>query len=137
MNPGDARPGVVTLACVISIGLTASELAWLFLDDVGQGDQIDVSILLGLAVVLGLPLLFAPPAFFRRNWGRIGLIVCAAVGVLSVPLVLVLDGTSSLLESAASALANLLYLVAQVLIVVLLLLPQSTRWYRPSPMVQA
>jgi hypothetical protein len=106
------------------------EAAWLLV-----GEPTGVRFLQTVLVVMTvLPLLFAISAFFRHGWARIGLAAVGLLGVLSFPLRLALESDLPLRGFSASIVfENVLYAGANALIVVLLFLPQSSRWFRTRP----
>jgi hypothetical protein len=72
------------------------------------------------------PVIFAVAAFLRRRWGRLWLVVISALDALIIPLVAVLDDETAGLTDVESWLHS----AASAVVVVLLLLPASNRWFR-------
>jgi hypothetical protein len=127
MNGSVTRPWTVTTGCAISITI----FVWNFVS-AGSDELLAemgglLALLLPLLLALGIvPMIFTIAAFFRRNWGRIGLVVIAALDVLAVPFVMHLE--QEMVEPIDAE--TVLYAIAGVLAVVLLFMPASNEWYR-------
>lgn len=121
------RPWTVTTGCAISIAI----LVWNLVSAVSDELLAEMGGLLALLMVLLLalgvvPMIFTIAAFFRRNWGRIGLAVMTALGVLAVPFVMHLG--QEMVETIDAE--TVLYAIADVVAVVFLFMPASNEWYR-------
>ncbi len=124
MKEQSLRPMAVAVACAISLILCLWDMVWAFSGD-GTEDVPYLETL--LAAVNVIPLVFTVAAYLGRQWGRIGLIVITALGVLVLPfVVLVGEGEWAEVIYVESA----LYTAAAVVVLVLLMRPASAAWYR-------
>ena len=123
MKEAVSRPRTVSLACALSFVLCMWDIGWALS---GEGLE-DMPYFRVFLVALNLiPLAFTVAAYIGRYWGRIGLLVVTALGVLPLPLVIFFEkGWGQELD-----VETLLYSAAAILVVALLLLPASGAWYR-------
>jgi hypothetical protein len=125
MHRSIERPWTIALACAASFAISV----WDVVSSVSGGESIDSHFFLALLVALIiLPVIFTFAAFFRRNWGRIALAVITGLGLVSVPLfALFLEEMAGPLDSEA-----VLYAIAETVVIALLFVPVSNKWYRRS-----
>src|SRR5262245_43831820 len=115
------RPWTVTLGCALSVAICA----WDIVDIAADPELLESVGWLALILTLPvLPLIFTTAAFLRRKWGRIVMAVIAALGVVCVPVLMLLE-TGGPVDGE-----TVLYAVVDVGAVVLLYLPLSNAWYR-------
>lgn len=129
MNGGIARPWTVALGCAVSLAISVWDIANAVSDEEIVQSRGFLALLLALSMI---PVIFTIAAFVRRNWGRIGLAVITALGVVSFPFLMLLG------EEAAGPLdaETMLYAFADVVVIVLLFVPLSNDWYR-SPRAES
>jgi hypothetical protein len=128
MSESGKRPWTVLSACVVSVGISVWDIVSSMSE---EAELIDSGYFLALlAALMLIPLLFTIAAFFRRNWGRIGLAVITVLAFLSVPLFALFPEMGTLSIDAETV----LYSVAEVVVLVLLFVPPSNAWYRIEPL---
>ena len=117
------RPWTVAVACAVSLVLCTWDIVWAF-----SGEELeDVPYFLPLLVALNcVPLVFTVAAYVGRGWGRVGLLVVTALGVLALPLIMLLGGD----WAQEMDVETVLYTVAAIAVIALLVLPASGEWYR-------
>lgn len=103
---------------------------WDVVSAVSEEESVESYYFLSLLAALTiLPVIFTLAAFFRRNWGRIALAVITGLGLVSVPLfALFFEELAGPLDAE-----TVLYTVAEIVVIVLLFVPVSSKWYRRSP----
>jgi hypothetical protein len=115
----------VAVACAVSLVLCVWDI---FLAVSGEEIE-DMPYFRAVLVAFNLiPAVFTAAAYQGRHWGRIGLLVVTALGVLALPLVILLEGE----WMQAIDVETVLYSAAGVVVIVLLMLPTSGAWYRTA-----
>lgn len=111
------------MGCAVSLAISVWDIANAVSDEEIVQSRSFLALLLALSMIL---VIFTIAAFVRRNWGRIALAVITALGVVSLPFLMLLG------EEAAGPLnaETMLYAFAGVVVIVLLFLPLSNDWYR-------
>lgn len=123
MNTDSSRPWTVTLACVLSLAISI----WDIVGSVTDQELVESLGLLAFVLALSVvPLIFTFAAFHRRNWGRIVLAVITALGIVSVPVLMLLDAAGPVDAE------TVIYAVVDIAATGLLFVPTSSAWYRQS-----
>jgi len=123
MQTSASRPHSILLSCALSLALSFWDIGSTLSDDDITNDAEFSTLLLLFSVV---PIVFTAAAFFRRNWGRIGMAALSVFGLLAAPLLMLVDKE---LVGPLDA-GSLIYAAAEVVIVASLFVPSSNTWYR-------
>ena len=123
MKEKTTRPWTVAVACAVSLVLCVWDIFWAVSGEEVEEMRYFEAVLVAFNLI---PVVFTAAAYLRRHWGRIGLLVVTALGLLALPLVMFVEG-EWVRETSAE---TVLYSVAGIVVIVLLMLPASGAWYR-------
>jgi hypothetical protein len=123
MKESASRPWTVAVACGVSLVLCVWDIFWAM-----TGEEVeDMPHFEAVLVAFNLiPVVLTAAAYLGRRWGRIGLLVVTALGVLALPFVMLLEGE----WIREIDVETVLYSIAGIVVIVLLMLPTSVEWYR-------
>lgn len=111
------------VGCMASFGISAWDVATALLVE----ESVELPGFSILLVAVGMfPIIFAVAALLRRNWGRWWLVVISTLDILIIPLVAVWEDEAT----GSIDVESWLYAAASAVVIVLLLLPASNRWFR-------
>ncbi len=123
MKERASRPWTVAVACAVSLVLCVWDIIWAVTGEEVEGMPYFEAVLVGFNLI---PLVLTVAAYQGRRWGRIGLLVVTALGVLALPFVMLFEGE----WVQEIDVETVLYTVAGIVVIVLLMLPASGAWYR-------
>lgn len=118
MKERASRPWTVVVACAVSLVLCVWAIFWAVTGEEVEDMQYFEAVLVAFNLV---PVTLTAAAYLGRRWGRIGLLVVTALGILALPLVMILEAAWAQDLDAETV----LYSVAGIVVIVLLMHPTS------------